>query len=230
MPGADTIDVLDRTVVGGAYHHEGPYDATLLARNTSFQNSPVAAVKDSNEEALRATPRERIKDSLDKHMPLHGTAIIPPGMAGIDGIEMHYEEGDDLMRDEDAPGGPYKRWPGIKYHPDDFKGKGEPSFTIEKALKDHNESGHRRIMSDGNSYEMQTPKRKPVPFRERSASGNNADLLGLSKATGSGTSYSEFEGDMRRSNTTGRRVGEGIRGDLKRRWGSLRRSKKKAEA
>jgi hypothetical protein len=37
--------------------------------------------------------------------------------------------------------------------------------------------------------------------------------------------YSEFESDMRRSNTTGRRVGEG----LKKRFGSLRRSKKNAE-
>jgi hypothetical protein len=113
LPGADQIDVLDRSVVGGAYHHEGPYDATLLARNTSYQSSPVEAVRGTNAEAIRATPREYIKDSLDKHVPLQGTAIIPPGMEGLDGREMKYEEGADLMREPDAPGGAYKRWEGV---------------------------------------------------------------------------------------------------------------------
>ncbi len=113
MPGADLIDVLDRSMVGGAYHHEGPYDATLLARNTNYKNSPVEATKGTNAEAIRATPRENIQDSLVKHVPLQGTAVIPPGFAGLDGREMNYEEGADLMREEDAPGGAYKRWPGI---------------------------------------------------------------------------------------------------------------------
>lgn len=110
IPGADTIDTLDDSVFGGAYHHEGPYDATLLARNTSYTSSPVEAVRRSNAEALRATPRENIRDALDKHVPLQGTAIIPPGMAGLDGKPMQYEEGSDLMREPDAPGGAYKRW------------------------------------------------------------------------------------------------------------------------
>lgn len=113
MPGADTIDVLDRTALGGAYHHEGPYDATLLARNTSYKTSPVEATRSTNEEAIKATPRENIQDSLVKHVPLQGTAVIPPGFAGLDSREMKYEEGADLMREEDAPGGPYKRWEGI---------------------------------------------------------------------------------------------------------------------
>jgi hypothetical protein len=110
IPGADTIDSLDRSFLGGAYHHEGPYDATLLARNTSYKYSPVEAVRETNNEALKATPRENIRDALDKHVPLQGTAVIPPGMAGIDGRPMRYEEGADLMREEDAPGGAYKRW------------------------------------------------------------------------------------------------------------------------
>jgi hypothetical protein len=113
MPGADVIDVLDKSVFGGAYHHEGPYDATLLARNTSFQNSPVEATRVTNAEVIRATPRENIKDSLDKHVPLQGTAVIPPGLSGYDGRPMNYEEGTDLMRDPDAPGGAYKRWEGV---------------------------------------------------------------------------------------------------------------------
>jgi hypothetical protein len=116
MPGADSIDSLDLSMLGGPYHHEGPYDATLLARNTSFQSSPVAAVRDSNREALRATPRENIRDALDKHVPLQGTAVIPPGMSGIDGRTMQYEEGADLMREPDAAGGAYKRWDHVVSH------------------------------------------------------------------------------------------------------------------
>jgi hypothetical protein len=96
-----------------AYHLEGPYDATLISRNTNLKNSPVEAVRESNIAALRATPRENIRDALDKHVPLQGVAIIPPGMSGLDGKPMDYEEGADLMREEDAPGGAYKRWEGM---------------------------------------------------------------------------------------------------------------------
>jgi hypothetical protein len=110
LPGADLIDSLDRSM-GTAYHHEGPYDATLISRNTNYKSSPVEAVKESNAEALRATPRENIRDALDKHVPLQGTAVIPSGMAGLDGKPMQYEEGTDLMRETNAGGGAYKRWP-----------------------------------------------------------------------------------------------------------------------
>jgi hypothetical protein len=110
IPGADVIDVLDKSAIGAPYHHEGPYDATLLSRNTNFKNSPVAATQQTNMEALKATPRENIQDSLGKHVPLQGTAVIPPGMQGFDGKVMRYEEGADLMREETAPGGAYKRW------------------------------------------------------------------------------------------------------------------------
>ncbi len=89
---------------------EGPYDATLISRNTNTKNSPVDAVRETNAEAIRATPREYIKDSLTKHVPLQGTAVVPPGMPGPDGRNMQYEEGADLMREPDAPGGAYKRW------------------------------------------------------------------------------------------------------------------------
>jgi hypothetical protein len=97
LPGADTVDSLDDAVFGGAYHHGGPYDATLLARNTSYLSSPVEAVRGTNAEALRATPRENIRDALDKHVPLQGTSNIPPGMSGLDGKTMHYEEGADVV-------------------------------------------------------------------------------------------------------------------------------------
>ncbi len=103
-----------------------------------------------------------------------------------------------------------------KYHPDDFKGKGEPSFTIEKALKDHrsNVNSHRGILSDGDSgYEMQTRSRSATS-RPRSAGGNGTELDGNLAVF--------MQNGVGRSNTTGRRVSEG----LKRRFGSLRRSKK----
>jgi hypothetical protein len=109
IPGADIIDSLDDTVVGGAYHHGGPYDATLFSRN-NVKNPPIEAVQTTNAEALRATPRENIRDALDKHVPLQGTSTIPPGMAGLDGRPMVYDEGADLMREPDAPGGAYKRY------------------------------------------------------------------------------------------------------------------------
>lgn len=54
--GPDSIDRLDNLT--GAYHHEGPYDATLLARNTSYTSSPIQAVSATNQEALKATPRK----------------------------------------------------------------------------------------------------------------------------------------------------------------------------
>lgn len=110
-PGADTIDALDNSM-GVAYHHEGPYDATLIPRNTNYHTSPVAATMGTNKEALKATPNEYIRDALDKHVPLQGTAVVPSGMPGMDGKMMDYEEGADLMREPDAPGGAYRRWEG----------------------------------------------------------------------------------------------------------------------
>jgi len=98
-----------------------------------------------------------------------------------------------------------------KYLPEDYKGKGEPSFSIERAIKKDDPQSHRRLLSVPNSYEMQ-PQR-PGANRQRSVSGTDATL------------NSQRDGEIGRSNTTGRRVGEG----LKRRFGSLRRSKKSEE-
>ena len=111
LVGADRIDRLDNLIA--PYHHEGPYDATLLARNTSYTNSPVEAVSTSNEEALKATPRELIKDSVEKHRPLDGTAMVPPGMADRYGNTYNYQEGTDMMIENNPEGGAYKRWPGV---------------------------------------------------------------------------------------------------------------------
>lgn len=112
IPGPDTIDRLDPAIAGRAYHHEGPYDAALMARNSTQKYSPVAALEETNSEALKATPRENIQDSIERHKPLDGVAHIPSGMPDRFGRTYNYEEGADLMH-EDGPDGPgYKRWAG----------------------------------------------------------------------------------------------------------------------
>jgi len=106
-PGPDIVDWLDES--GALYHHEGPYDATLLARNISLANSPVAAVKGSNEKALKATPREKVRDALERHRPLDGVAEVRSGATDLLGRRLEYEEGPNLMVEE----GNYKRWSGV---------------------------------------------------------------------------------------------------------------------
>ncbi|KAI9893665.1 MAG: hypothetical protein M1814_005880 [Vezdaea aestivalis] len=202
MPGTDLIDQLDIAPLGQTYHHEGPFDAALRSRNLSKKYSPLDAVRGSNNEALRATPPGRIKDSLEKHRPLDGVSSVPSGEEDImSGHRLQYEEGTDLMIEE----GQYKRWAGMvrlpstalpnnpltklqKYLPEDLKGKGEPSYSIEKALKDS--KVHRRVASDGNAvFEM------AVSPRMRSSSTSETKR----EKDRTKMSYSEWEQDIRRS-------------------------------
>ena len=91
------------------------------------------------------------------------------------------------------------------YHPDDLKGKGEPSFTIERG----NRKMKQRVSPEG--MEMTTP------YRQRSYSNGAFDPSGMLQ-------YGETSGtSMHRSNTTGKsgKLSEG----LKKRLGSLRRMK-----
>ncbi|KAI0804391.1 hypothetical protein GGR55DRAFT_314942 [Xylaria sp. FL0064] len=133
QPRPDQIDSLDN--IGGIYHHGGPYDATLASRNRDARYAPLAAVQEGNREALKATPAINIVDAVTRHVPLQGTASVPPGETDFTGNVMDYEEGADLMRESDAAGGAYKRYEHVQYHPEDLKGKGEPSYTIERDLK-----------------------------------------------------------------------------------------------
>lgn len=112
MQGPDTIDRLDPAIGGRAYHHEGPYDAASLARNRDPKHAPVAALETTNSEAIRATPQENVKDSIERHMPLDGTAVVPPGEPDRLGRTYDYEEGTDMMREamNSEPG--YKRYGG----------------------------------------------------------------------------------------------------------------------
>lgn len=101
-----------------------------------------------------------------------------------------------------------------KYLPEDLKGKGEPSYSIEKALKDskRNRMGG-TLMPDGSTaYEMQAPRHRTEVCRQRSRSQVGEESSG------------HDQGDIRRSNTTGNRFGEG----LKKRLGSMRKHKGKA--
>ncbi|KAI0126556.1 hypothetical protein BJ170DRAFT_410759 [Xylariales sp. AK1849] len=218
---ADTIDSLDN-ILGGPYHHEGPYDATLAPRNKNKKYAPVEATKEGNMAALKATPLENVQDSLRKHVPLQGTAIIPPGEEDLRGNVMEYEEGADLMREADASGGAYKRYDGIRYSPQDLKGKGEPSFEIERALADHKRSQRNSLDNNENGtgvYEMQ-PTRSPrknggamVRQRSYSSSSNGAGPSSPVRAMASAN-----DSGVRRSSSAGKHFD-----GLKRRLGSLRR-------
>ncbi|KAJ5097666.1 hypothetical protein N7456_008387 [Penicillium angulare] len=112
----DIIDELD-DVSFYSYHHEGPYDAVCPERNRLSQHSPLEAVRESNEEALRATPQHKIIDSLNSHRPLDGTAFFPPGTTDRNGQSYDYEEGSNMMNDF----GNFMRLPGMKFTDEDFK-------------------------------------------------------------------------------------------------------------
>ncbi|KAI5925025.1 hypothetical protein F4810DRAFT_660635 [Camillea tinctor] len=223
--GADPIDVLDNVGIGGAYHHGGPYDATLAQRNRDVRYAPVEAVRESNLEALRATPQEYIQDSLRKHVPLQGTASIPPGMRDHAGRRMNYKEGADLMREADAPGGPYKRYEHVQYHPDDLKGKGEPSYTIERDLKERKRAAHKKTQSTNGSVRYSNSSRMNE-YEMRPSTAKNDGYVSVrnrSHSVGAGSSRSsaldvDDVSQRHRSGSTGKRISEGF----KRRFGSLR--------
>jgi len=105
---ADIIDSLDGSFFGdGIYHHEGPYDATLASRQIPGY-APIDAVKYTNAQALAATPRASLIDSLTRKVPLQGVGMVPPGMVGPAGQRFDYEE-DDIQRSQGGLG----RWPGV---------------------------------------------------------------------------------------------------------------------
>jgi hypothetical protein len=112
VPAPDQIDALD-DVTGVFYHHDGPYEATLAARNRDPRTAPVAAVREGNLAALRATPAVNVVDAVTRRVPLQGTASVPPGEVDFTGNVMDYEEGPDVMREPDAAGGAYRRYEGV---------------------------------------------------------------------------------------------------------------------
>ncbi|KAK5092044.1 hypothetical protein LTR70_007911 [Exophiala xenobiotica] len=189
----DTIDSLDASGLG-QYHHEGPFDATLFARNNSKYSSPVAALAQTNEEALRATPHDKVVDSVQRHHPLDGVAAYPPGMTDRNGFAYNYKEGENMMTEENAGGGPYKRWAGVQYHPDDIKGKGEPSYSIEKALKEHS------LEEREAGVELQDTNRRRSSNLDHRAEvfGNDNDSSGIGRKTSLSDRVRRRVGSMRK--------------------------------
>jgi hypothetical protein len=241
---SDTIDKLDES--GPIpHHHEGPFDAASQARNRGKARAPVDAVKDSNMEALKATPKEYIQDSTYKHVPLQGTAVVPPGLRDMSGNIMDYVEGTDMNRTRDASGGAMGRWDFVEYHPEDLKGKGEPSYTVEKQLKDQKSrlrrqpppsahANHRQMFEmhdygDGSEGRRASLKDGGVQVLQRQRSATmgsqpsvSRDPVSESSAARHGESTSA---DVRRSQSTSTRSG-GLAGAIKRRFGSLRQKKR----
>ncbi|CRG92029.1 hypothetical protein PISL3812_09084 [Talaromyces islandicus] len=113
----DIIDQMDNATIL-QYHHEGPYDAVYPERNVYSHRSPLEAVKDSNEEALRATPMYKIMDSVYRHRPLDGVAYYPPGMTDPEGQTYSYTEGDNMMT---KTHGLFPKEYGVKFTDEDFK-------------------------------------------------------------------------------------------------------------
>ncbi|KAL3479008.1 hypothetical protein BJX99DRAFT_223414 [Aspergillus californicus] len=112
----DIIDRLD-TAARGSYHHEGPYDAVYPERNRNIRQSPIDALRESNAEALKATPHHKIADAIQRQRPLDGVAFFPPGHTDNEGQTYNYEEGYNMMTDY----GNFARTPGLKFTDEDFK-------------------------------------------------------------------------------------------------------------
>lgn len=95
----DVIDRLD-TVGDYQFHHEGPYDPVYPERNQNSKKSPIEALRESNEQALRATPIDKILDCIERHRPLDGVAFFPPGHTDREGQMYDYEEGTNMVAEE----------------------------------------------------------------------------------------------------------------------------------
>jgi hypothetical protein len=94
-----------------------------------------------------------------------------------------------------------------EYHPDDLKGKGEPSYTIEKQLKDH-----KRL---GDSGTEMTSRR-------------HSKSVGHNDAPGAIPVENPFEPEASTSGIG--RSNSGLGNALKRRFGSIRRKKQDVDA
>ncbi|EEH33753.1 hypothetical protein PAAG_04802 [Paracoccidioides lutzii Pb01] len=120
------LDIIDRLDNIGlfCYHHEGPYDAASRAQNSHpcssklHSRNPIDALQSSIEEALKATPPDKIADCIRNHRPLDGVAYYAPGTTDPNGHKYDYEEGWNMMTEDT---GNFKRWPGMKFRDEDFK-------------------------------------------------------------------------------------------------------------
>jgi len=120
-------------------HHSGPFDAVTRSAYLSSQRSPLAALEHSTEDILKATPEVSIRDSLNKHVPLQNTAVVPPGEhvpGGLPDEVLDYKE-DNLLGD-------VGRWQGIEYDDDDRRAKGHPGWEGAFVNRGRNEADRER--------------------------------------------------------------------------------------
>ncbi|KAI5846975.1 hypothetical protein BZA05DRAFT_131633 [Tricharina praecox] len=160
IPGPDPIDRLG--AIGGAYHHDGPFEATLFARQ-QVKHAPIEAVKYTNAAALAATPKASIQDSLEGHYPLQGTAMYRPGEGGLG----DYEEYDVNVRD-----GKWGRWDHMYYRDEDRRAKGEPGYTVGEFEKQQKAARRARSASSGgrpNEFEMRRSAGNTHAAKDRSS-------------------------------------------------------------
>ena len=151
------------------------------------------------------------------HRPLDGVAAYPPGSTDPTGHVYDYEQGENLMTACGPEGGAYKRWPGVAYHPDDIKGMGEPSYSVVKALKDHNATpvdgsgrGHRKSASQ----EIELTSR-PRQSTDRVRTNTNGDQFDTDNPM-----WGDGEERMRRSASGREKRLSG--GGLKKKFGSMK--------
>ena len=234
---SDVIDSLDHTgpVPDATYHHDGPFDPTMKARNVKPKYSPVEAVKDSNMEALKATPVDYLKDALDKHVPLQGTAVVPPGEQDLAGRTMRYKEDRIVSLTCHTPASIHNLHELQPYLQDNWKVKSEASLAVER--EDRDRKGKRVLRkpvfgsSSAIAIEMQPPcstgRKTDSDTYVRHQSVSNFDQPPPPPPKDSPDDFISYpiHGNIHRRNTTGRSLAESIR----RRFGSLRRRKAPAE-
>ncbi|EMC95133.1 hypothetical protein BAUCODRAFT_157635 [Baudoinia panamericana UAMH 10762] len=222
LPGPDVIDRLDPALGGRAYHHEGPYDAATLARNMDSKTSPIAALQTTNEEALKATPAENIKDAVERHQPLDGVAIVPPGMPDRFGRTYDYEEGTDMMREGPMDGPGYKQWAGKDYDPTDLKGQSEPTYSLDRALQAHT------INDNGIEMEDRADRMRDYRTAERKGTLDTRDPVEIAGDDGKyvDMEYAAYKNDRENEENVQRSGSLRAAGaSLKKRIGSLRHRK-----
>jgi hypothetical protein len=154
-------------------------------------------------------------------------ATYPPGATDLSGHVYHYEQGENMMTAGNPDGGAYKRWPGVPYHPDDIKGKGEPSYSVEKALKDHKMTS---VEGSGKGHKKNASNETELMSRPRQ-SGDQAQTSGVAGGT------DQLDGDNSRGGAGELEMGRGASakekrlsgGGLKKRFGNMKRHIKDAQ-
>jgi len=172
----DIIDRLDDSVPPSLVrHHSGPFDPVTRSAYLPTKQSPLAALAHSNEEALKATPETSIRDSLNKHVPLQNTAVVPPGepIPGAPEETLDYKE-ENLIGD-------IGRWEGIEYDDDDRRAKGRhpPDSFDNPALST---GKHHRLFHFGSGEgDVQMIEMVP-PERDVQVSGMQASASAIEQA------------------------------------------------